>query len=150
MPYQSYDIRLELVDKLSIIPSWAESTSAITNYVRFINQFPPSIIRLIQQLERTNKKIWRQKISFSQKVFTSWLNIGLPWQVWVDGVEIHANRFLGTWKDPSLLITRKKVQLKLFLSIAYNLGKVHQFYWMTRDYIYLYIYANFYVGEGPF
>ena len=49
--------------------SWAESTWQITNYGRFINQFPSNVIRSIRQFERINKKICRQKISimFSQK-----------------------------------------------------------------------------------
>ena len=44
--------------------SWAESTQEITNYRRFINQFPPNIIRSIRQFERINKKICRHKMSF--------------------------------------------------------------------------------------
>ena len=43
--------------------SWAESTWEITNYGRFINHFPPNIIRSIRQFERINKKICRQKMS---------------------------------------------------------------------------------------
>ena len=46
-----------------IAQSWAESTREITNYGRFINQFPPNIIRSIRQFERINKKICRQKMS---------------------------------------------------------------------------------------
>ena len=42
---------------------WAENTWEITTYGRFINQFPSNIIRLIQQFERINKKICRQKMS---------------------------------------------------------------------------------------
>ena len=41
---------------LIMAQSWAESTWEITNYGRFINQFPPIIIRSIQQFERINKK----------------------------------------------------------------------------------------------
>ena len=41
--------------------SQAESTWEITNYGRFINQFPPNIIRSIEQFERINKKICRTK-----------------------------------------------------------------------------------------
>ena len=44
-------------------PKLAESTWKITNYGRFINQFPPNIIRSIRQFERINKKICRQKLS---------------------------------------------------------------------------------------
>ena len=43
--------------------SWAESTWEITNHGRFINQFPPNIIRSIRQFEKINKKIYRQKMS---------------------------------------------------------------------------------------
>ena len=44
--------------------SWAESTWEITNYERFINQFPLNIIKSIRQFERINKKkICRQKMS---------------------------------------------------------------------------------------
>ena len=46
-----------------MVQNWAESTWEITNYGRFINQFPPNIIRSIQQFERVNKKICRQKMS---------------------------------------------------------------------------------------
>ena len=51
LPYRFYDIWLELVDKSSIMRMaqvWAESISEITNYGRFINQFPPDIIRSIR------------------------------------------------------------------------------------------------------
>ena len=41
---------------LMMAQSWAESTWEITNYGRFINQFPPNIIRSIRQFERINKK----------------------------------------------------------------------------------------------
>ena len=43
--------------------SWAESTWEINNYGRYINQFPPNIIKSIRQYEKINKKIWRQKMS---------------------------------------------------------------------------------------
>ena len=43
--------------------SWAGNTWEITNYGRFLNQFPPNIIKSIQQFERINKKICRQKMS---------------------------------------------------------------------------------------
>ena len=42
--------------------SQAESTWEINNYGRFINQLQPNIIRSIQQFERINKKICRQKM----------------------------------------------------------------------------------------
>ena len=42
---------------------WTESTWEITNYGRFINQFPSNIIRSIRQFERINKKICKQKMS---------------------------------------------------------------------------------------
>ena len=42
---------------------WAESTWEIINYGRFINQFPPDIIKSIWQLKRINKKLCRQKLS---------------------------------------------------------------------------------------
>ena len=35
---------------------WAGSTQEITNYGRFINQFLPNIIRLIQQFKELTKK----------------------------------------------------------------------------------------------
>ena len=39
-------------------------TLQITNYGRFINQFPPNIIKSIRQFKRINKKnIYRQKMS---------------------------------------------------------------------------------------
>ena len=41
----------------------AESTWEINNYGKYINQFPPNIIKSIQQYERINKKICRQKLS---------------------------------------------------------------------------------------
>ena len=34
---------------------WTESTGEITNYGRFINQFPQNIVRSIRQYERINK-----------------------------------------------------------------------------------------------
>ena len=37
-------------------PSWTESTWEINDYGRFINQFPPNIIRSIRQFESINKK----------------------------------------------------------------------------------------------
>ena len=39
-----------------MVQSWAEYTWEITNYGRFINQFPPNIIRSIRQFKRINKK----------------------------------------------------------------------------------------------
>ena len=39
-----------------MVQDWAESIWEITNYERFINQFPLNIIRLIRQLKRINKK----------------------------------------------------------------------------------------------
>ena len=42
--------------------SRAESTWEINNYGRYINHFPPNTIRSIQQHERINKKICRQKM----------------------------------------------------------------------------------------
>ena len=42
---------------------WAKSIREITSYGRFINQFPPNIIRSIRQIERINKKVCRQKMS---------------------------------------------------------------------------------------
>ena len=55
---------------LTMAESWAESTWEITNYGRFINQFPPNI-RSIRQFERINKKICWQKMSiiFNQKLY---------------------------------------------------------------------------------
>ena len=41
---------------LMMAQSWAESTWEITNYGRFIKQFPPNIIRSIRQFEKINKK----------------------------------------------------------------------------------------------
>ena len=41
----------------------AESTREINNYGRYINQFPPNIIKSIRRYERINKKICRQKFS---------------------------------------------------------------------------------------
>ena len=60
--YKSY-ITFVIHPPLMIAPSWAESTQEITNYGRFINQFPPNIIRSIQQFKRINKKICIQKMS---------------------------------------------------------------------------------------
>ena len=39
-----------------IAQGWAESSWEITNYGRFINQFPPNIIRSIRQFESDKKK----------------------------------------------------------------------------------------------
>ena len=41
---------------LMMAQSWVESTWEITNYGRFINQFPLNITRPIRQFERINKK----------------------------------------------------------------------------------------------
>ena len=41
---------------------WAESICEITNYGRFINQFPPNIIRSIRQFEEINKKYIDKKM----------------------------------------------------------------------------------------
>ena len=43
--------------------SRAESTWEISNYGKYINQFPPNTIKSIRQYERMNKKICRQEIS---------------------------------------------------------------------------------------
>ena len=41
---------------------WAESTEEPINHERFINQFPPDTIKLMQQLEKINTKMCRQKM----------------------------------------------------------------------------------------
>ena len=46
--------------------NWAESTWEITNDGRFINQYPPNIIRLIRQFERINIKISSKNYRFSR------------------------------------------------------------------------------------
>ena len=43
--------------------SRTESTWEINNYGKYINQFPPNIIKSIRQYERINKKMCRQKMS---------------------------------------------------------------------------------------
>ena len=43
--------------------SRAESTWDIYNYGKYINQFPPNMIKAIRQYERINKKICRPKMS---------------------------------------------------------------------------------------
>ena len=45
-----------------IAQSRAESTWDINNRGKYINQFPPNIIKPILQYERINKKICRQKM----------------------------------------------------------------------------------------
>ena len=54
--WKSY-ITFVIHPSLMMAQSWAESTWEITNYGRFINQFPLNIIRSIRQFERINKKI---------------------------------------------------------------------------------------------
>ena len=49
-----------------MVQSWAESTREINPHGRFINQFPPNVIRSIEQFERINKKICRQKMAMEQ------------------------------------------------------------------------------------
>ena len=44
-------------------PKLGRSTWQITNYGRFINQFPPNNIRSIRQFERINQKLCGQKMS---------------------------------------------------------------------------------------
>ena len=43
--------------------SQAESTWNIDNYGKYINQFPPNMIKAIRQYEQINKKICRQTMS---------------------------------------------------------------------------------------
>ena len=45
---------------------WAESTWKITNYEKFINEFPPNIIRSILQFERNKKKYVDKNIYYVQ------------------------------------------------------------------------------------
>ena len=45
---------------LMIAQVWGENTREITNYGGFIYQFLSDIMKSIQQLERTNKKICKQ------------------------------------------------------------------------------------------
>ena len=49
--------------------SWAESTWEITNYGRFINEFPLNIIRSIRQLERNKKKCRQKCLKFSIYIY---------------------------------------------------------------------------------
>ena len=43
--------------------SRTESTRDTYNYGQYINQFPPNTIKIIQEFERIQKKICRQKMS---------------------------------------------------------------------------------------
>ena len=49
--------------------SWAESTWEITNYERFINQFPPNIVRSIRQFERINKKYVDKNVYLFNQIY---------------------------------------------------------------------------------
>ena len=61
--FGKYVLSARLDDTYMMAQSWAESTWDITNYGRFINQFPLNIIRSIRLFERINKKVSRQIIS---------------------------------------------------------------------------------------
>ena len=51
--------------------SRAESTRDIYNYGKYINQFPPNMIKAIRQYKRIKKKICRQKMSIMfNEIFT--------------------------------------------------------------------------------
>ena len=64
--YISY-ITFVIHPPLMMAQSWAESTWEITNYGRFINQFPPNIVRSIRKFERINKKVcWQKNICYVQ------------------------------------------------------------------------------------
>ena len=66
---QSSNVQTKVTSLLLYILSWwwpkvgQKVLGEINNYGRFINQFPPNIIRSIQQFKRINKNIWRQKMS---------------------------------------------------------------------------------------
>ena len=52
-----------VIDRLLMMAqSRAESTWEINNYGKYINQLPPNTIKSIRRYERTNKKIWGQKM----------------------------------------------------------------------------------------
>ena len=53
--YKSY-ITFVIDPPLMMAQSRAESTWEINNYGRYINQFPPNIIKSIRRYERINKK----------------------------------------------------------------------------------------------
>ena len=66
--YKSY-INFVIDPPLIVAQSRAESTCTweINNHGKYINQFPPNIIKSIRQYERINKKIRRQKMSIMFK-----------------------------------------------------------------------------------
>ena len=93
-----------------------------------------------------------EKCILVKKMFSNGLNIGLPLRAWIEqtvhGVETYRlskEKVSGaaaskkrsywqssrTWKDSSLLISFKKVQLKTVLPIANPLGKIHLTLWMN-------------------
>ena len=59
--------RWEFFVILMMAQSRAESTWEINNYGRYINQFPPNVIKSTRKNKRINKKICRQKIYYVQR-----------------------------------------------------------------------------------
>ena len=72
--------------------SWVESTWEITNYGRFINQFPPNIIRSIRQFERINKKYVDKKFCYVQSNIYIYMYIYI-----IDVMFIFYNGWLVGW-----------------------------------------------------
>ena len=56
-------------------PSWAESTREETNYGRFINQFPPNIIRINQNYEDKKMSIMFNQIYINEEVLPIYIYI---------------------------------------------------------------------------
>ena len=63
--------------------SRAESTWEINNDGKYINQFPPNTIKSIQQYERINKKICKQKMSIIFKEICIYIYIYIYIYIWV-------------------------------------------------------------------
>ena len=75
---------------LMMAQSWAERTWEITNYGRFINQFPPNIDRSIRQFERINKKCLDEKCRLcSIKYIYIYILHSLEWAA--AGIGLHLN-----------------------------------------------------------
>ena len=107
--------------------SWVESTWEMTNYGRFIHQFPPNIIRSIRQFERINKKYVDKKCLLCSIIY---IYIYIPMAVWknlddtICTLKTYTNRYLG-----------KRIQLK-------RKDEKHWYCLNIINYIYIYIYIE--------
>ena len=121
MSYKSY-ITFVMHLALMMAQNWAEITWEISNYGRFINQFPLNIIRSIRQFEKIKKKYVDKNVYNVQSNMYQWRNaakIYIYIYIWFFFL---FTRFVYTssFSDHSTMNTKERINLTLFCPVTEN------------------------------